>query len=688
MGIASNFLGLGAITSCFVSCFSAAACFRTRHCCDSKVARVAYAIMLLLNSILAWVMMSDWVAKKLEKNIHKSLQLNCPEGSCFGVLTVHRICFALSLFHFILGGLVVGVKDTRDPRAAIQNGWWGPKVIFWISLIIGTFFIPNDLFLFWGNYVSLIGATIFILVGLILLVDFAHTWSEKCLDKYDQSNNNKWKIILIWSTLLMFAGAILMTSLMYEFFAGSGCSVNQFFISFNLILCVLGILLCIQPKIQEGNPRSGLSQASMVVIYCTYLILSAVTNEPPHDMCNPLKSPHKTRQTSVVFGSLFTFLAIAYSTSRTASQGKALLMNYLSSSDHHYKYHRPKDEQSLPSKHFPDDDDVERRILPSSSLVEKGEKVSYDPVDGKKHEVAYNYVFFHFIFAIAAMYVAMLLTNWNTITITGNEKLVAIGQSFTIVWVKVISSWICFLLYYWSLLAPVLFPDRFYGLKESYKEKKDEISKGKRILGICKKKLREFDDFEESEIPELRKFLLISRTLCLADLKIDNLNSEKSVLEAYGANDEPDKYETTEERDDEIDSLNPYIFKYGIISGIDDVPDIVLENCDDSCGIKSGDESPKIDHESANDSLIATVSFEASQELYVNENAIECDDRAVLNFNDHYYERKPSIAVSFSPQDSHEVLVPRQLGKRDRGFDKQNAFGVASQAGCKKVKRV
>src|SRR6266487_2480897 len=93
--------------------------------------------------------------------------------------------------------------------------WWGPKVLLWIGLIVGSFFIPNEFFMVWGNYISLIGATIFILVGLILLVDFAHTWSEKCMDKDDQSNDNKWKIILVGSTLLMFAGAIIMTSIVY-----------------------------------------------------------------------------------------------------------------------------------------------------------------------------------------------------------------------------------------------------------------------------------------------------------------------------------------------------------------------------------------------------------------------------------------------------------------------------------------
>ncbi|RGB28698.1 TMS membrane protein tumor differentially expressed protein [Rhizophagus diaphanus] len=468
------------------SFFSAAACnlgFRSYHCSNSIATRIVYAIILLLNSILAWVMMSDWVVKKLEKKTHNNLHLNCPEGSCFGVLTVHRVCFALSLLHFILGILVIGVKDIRNPRSTIQNGWWGPKIFFWIGFIIGSFFIPNEFFMAWGNYIALVGAALFILVGLILLVDFAHTWSEKCMDKDDQSKDNKWKVILVGSTLLMFAGAIAMTSIVYVFFAKSGCSLNQFFVTLNSILCVIGTLLCIHPKIQEGNPRSGLPQASMVVIYCAYLILSAVANEPKtetnsekvasHYMCNPLSS-HKTRKTSIIIGALFTFIAIAYSTSRAASQGRLLLTSSSSTKD--YKYRRvnnddisdmipltsnePKDIPSLPtSKNYSQItmDSVQKGILPPSALDEEADY----PIDDEDYDVNYNYTFFHFIFAIAAMYVAMLLTDWNTFTMTGNEKLVVIGRSHTIVWVKVISGWVCFLLYYWSLVAPALFPERF-----------------------------------------------------------------------------------------------------------------------------------------------------------------------------------------------------------------------------------
>jgi hypothetical protein len=35
-----------------------------------------------------------------------------------------------------------------------------------------------------------------------------------------------------------------------------------------------------------------------------------------------------------------------------------------------------------------------------------------------------------------------------------------IGRSETAMWMRIVSSWVCMLLYIWSLLAPVFMPDR------------------------------------------------------------------------------------------------------------------------------------------------------------------------------------------------------------------------------------
>jgi hypothetical protein len=60
------------------------------------------------------------------------------------------------------------------------------------------------------------------------------------------------------------------------------------------------------------------------------------------------------------------------------------------------------------------------------------------------------------MFALASLYVMMTLTNWykpdgETKTLTQND-----GS----MWVKIISSWICVGLYTWTLVAPIILPDR------------------------------------------------------------------------------------------------------------------------------------------------------------------------------------------------------------------------------------
>jgi hypothetical protein len=403
--------------------------------------------------------------------------MDCEEGKCYGVLAVHRVCFALALFHAILSLSLVGVKESRDKRAAIQNGWWGPKVLLWLVLVVITFFIPNGFFIFWGDYVALIGATIFILLGLVLLVDFAHSWSEMCLENWERDESALWQWILIGSTAAMYIVTITLTGVLYGYFAGSGCTTNRFFISFNLALCIAITIISIHPVVQASNPRSGLAQSGMVAAYCTYLIMSAVSNHA-HESCNPLSRTSTTRTTTVVIGAVFTFLAIAYSTSRAATQSRALVGKgskggavHLPIDDGQHsemgivstqpgRTESPRYQALLAA--------VEAGAIPESALYEIDEDEDDDQGETKDDErsgTRYNYAWFHVIFAIGAMYVAMLLTDWNVVSTeqsgVDSEEIVYIGRSETAMWMRVVSSWVCILLYTWSLLAPVFMPDRF-----------------------------------------------------------------------------------------------------------------------------------------------------------------------------------------------------------------------------------
>lgn len=400
--------------------------------------------------------------------------------------------------------MLIGVQDTRTKRAAIQNGWWGPKLLGWILLTVLMFFIPNEFFVVWANYFSLILASAFIVVGLVLLVDFAHTWSETCLDKWESTEAPFWKYTLIGSTLGMYAAMITVTGLLYGFFSRTGCGQNTFFITFNLLLCLIITVLCISPKVQEANPRSGLAQSSMVSAYCTYLIASALMNRDNAE-CNPIirGAGKGAKTTTVVIGACFTFLAIAYSTSRAATQSKALVgkrraeANRSSSAPNGYgplATHEGTSEENVgggvTTKQPTRKEDlriqalraaVEAGSLPASALEEDDDDDDDDTGsfttgggggderDDERNGTRYDYSYFHFIFAIAACYVAMLLTDWRFVKLGGpspdpseeGAPVVFIGRSHAAMWMRVVNSWMCIAIYAWSLVAPVLMPDRF-----------------------------------------------------------------------------------------------------------------------------------------------------------------------------------------------------------------------------------
>ena len=68
-------------------------------------------------------MKTPMAIKLIEKWSYDYIKMDCTNDKCYGVLAVHRVCFALALFHAILSLSLVDVRDTRDKRAAIQNGY-------------------------------------------------------------------------------------------------------------------------------------------------------------------------------------------------------------------------------------------------------------------------------------------------------------------------------------------------------------------------------------------------------------------------------------------------------------------------------------------------------------------------------------------------------------------------------------
>jgi len=155
--------------------------------------------MFLVVSVFAWTTQTGWVNDLF--NSIPGMDYQCPTGRCEGPLVVLRMMFGLTVFHAVMALLVLGVKDSKSGRAGVQNGyslppfpvfvllhchcrWWGVKIGAWVVLTVIAYLIPNDFFKYYG-YASFVGAVFFLFIQLVLLIDFAASWSESwvALDK-------------------------------------------------------------------------------------------------------------------------------------------------------------------------------------------------------------------------------------------------------------------------------------------------------------------------------------------------------------------------------------------------------------------------------------------------------------------------------------------------------------------------
>jgi len=389
-------------------------------------ARIIYIVLFALTSLFAWAMgeyagdILTWVP---------SFKLCGKDNSaCMGANAVYRVTFALSIFHFLSAAFTIGVKSSDDSRAEFQNNFWPLKILALILLVVVSFLIPNGFFHGWG-YVAMIGAGAFILFQLLLFVDFAHSWSMSWCGKMESDGEGGegdrfWFWALLTCTVLMFLGALAASILMYVEF--SHCGSNVIFVTINLLGILVYTFLSVHPKLQEANNyRSGLLQASVVALFSTYMVFSAIMSEPvTWKGCNPWTA-QTSNSTSIIIGAIFTIVAVCYSAfnaSRSVSVGDT--------------------EETVSLVKSEDGKTAEKDGAPAAGAV----------------AITYSYSFFHLAFATGALYVCMLLTSWKIVDSTNAGNVVDSGK--VSVWIKLVSSWLTILLYIWTIVAPAILPDR------------------------------------------------------------------------------------------------------------------------------------------------------------------------------------------------------------------------------------
>lgn len=447
-------MALCSLASC-ASCLCGSAPCLLCGCCpssnNSTITRLVFSFFLLLGTMVSVIMILPGMEVQLRK-----IPGFCQGGATIPVLenqvncdvivgykSVYRMCFAMTCFFFLFSAIMIRVRTSRDPRAALQNGFWFFKFLILVGITVGAFFIPDGTFNSVWFYFGAVGSFIFILIQLILLIDFAHSWNKIWVENAEEGNGKGWYAALLFFTVLNFALAFTAVVLFYVYYTQpDDCTEHKVFISLNLIFCIIISVVSILPKVQEAQPHSGLLQASLISLYTMYVTWSAMTNNP-NRKCNPsllsLVSNVSTPESSgedpghvqwwdaqAIVGLVIFLFCTLYASIRSSSNAQ---VNKLMQTE-------------------------ETGGLGGEGVV--GEDGVLRAVDNEEDGVTYSYSFFHFHLCLASLYIMMTLTNWYQPDTTTQ----AMKSSMPAVWVKMCSSWLGLALYLWTLIAPLIFPDR------------------------------------------------------------------------------------------------------------------------------------------------------------------------------------------------------------------------------------
>ncbi|PWA19750.1 hypothetical protein CCH79_00006940 [Gambusia affinis] len=445
-------------------CCGSAACSCCCNCCpkikQSTGTRIMYALYFLLVTVICGIMMSPTVEQIMKDNIpfYNELceKLNAGENckTLVGYSAVYKMCFGMACFFLFFSIFTLRINSSTGCRAAIHNGFWLLKFILLAGCCTGAFFIPQqETFLEVWRYIGAAGGAIFLLIQLMLLVEFAHRWNTNWSSGVEY--NRLWYAALALVTLILFSvavGAVVFMGVYYTH--PEACFLNKIFLGINGSLCLIVSLLAISPYIQKLQPRSGLLQPGVISVYVMYLTFSAFSSKPKEvievDGVNqtvcvfPFNSGSESdKQIVTILGAVILFACIIYSclTSTTKRSSAALRV---------YRNCEPETERARCCFCFGDDtEDYEEEKTTS------GQSVVYD----EQERTIYCYSFFHFVFFLGSLYVMMSITNWFHYDDHMIEKL--LDGSWSVFWLKVVSCWVCLFIYMMTLLAPMMCPKRF-----------------------------------------------------------------------------------------------------------------------------------------------------------------------------------------------------------------------------------
>eukprot|EP00326_Haptolina_ericina_P006902 CAMPEP_0181202122 /NCGR_PEP_ID=MMETSP1096-20121128/18669_1 /TAXON_ID=156174 ORGANISM="Chrysochromulina ericina, Strain CCMP281" /NCGR_SAMPLE_ID=MMETSP1096 /ASSEMBLY_ACC=CAM_ASM_000453 /LENGTH=474 /DNA_ID=CAMNT_0023292605 /DNA_START=81 /DNA_END=1505 /DNA_ORIENTATION=+ len=355
----------------------------------------------------------------------------CCADKCGGVYAVYRFSFALVMFFGMMALLTVG---TTKFGARMHRCFWFGKVFVLLALLTCTLFIDND-FLQGYRELARYLSFLFLLMQILLLIEFGYSWNEKWLD-YDEKNECEgtccgWKTAILVSAGGMYVASIVLWVVMYVFFGKEGCGAQLTLITVTIIITViLTVISC-----TKLAPHGTLLTSAVITCYTSYLCYSALASNPDKH-CNPLAMGSMESSFDQTIGLLVAGISIAV-TANSATGSKQAIVGSAQGSELTTTLEDGTTKES--SSEGPDD----------SARIKFG---------------AESWWYYHVMMIACSLYMSMLLTDWSdmpaekngvpAIEMLSEARQTRYGVDLGSFWVKIVSQWICLLMYGWTLLAP------------------------------------------------------------------------------------------------------------------------------------------------------------------------------------------------------------------------------------------
>lgn len=369
------------------------------------------------------------------------------EHECLAQQGVFRVSMALVGFFVTCA---VGCRLSK----AFHNALWSLKVLLvFAPLMIGMIFVPAVVVQAFV-WVARCGAAIFVVLQMVVIVDLAYAVNEWFVAQSNADSIAAYQpqgdggffanlfscggldealTTLLSISVLLFAAAITGIVLLFVYY--SACPVTTAFVAMTLVLCVAATLT--QLFAETGN----LLTSASVSAYAVFIAYTAVSRIP-NRRCNPFLRNNDIL--GIVLGLGLALVSLAWTTHSTS----AAVANILDTTDN------PMSRELVPQSAGNAGEDADNDDEEGGSL-----EVIAPPIEcldgGDTENMRFN-----LSLALVAMYIACQLTSWGTWTKGVESSLSSPLAGAVASWMNISAIFVIFLVYFWTLIAPWLFPDR------------------------------------------------------------------------------------------------------------------------------------------------------------------------------------------------------------------------------------